>query len=65
MNSIFLILSERLGKAIATVPSSANIRDLCLIISVYILFTLAWGWRSGFLHWQPQSGKIILRVMLS
>ncbi|MEM8674945.1 MAG: CPBP family glutamic-type intramembrane protease [Cyanobacteria bacterium P01_G01_bin.67] len=65
MNSIFLILRERLTQAISTYPSFARGQDLIWVISLYVLFTMTLGWRSGFLRWAPQSQSIIVRVMLT
>lgn len=65
MNSIFLILSERISRAIAISPNYFNPEKSIITISVYILFTLAVGYQTKFLQWQPHWGRIAINVILT
>ena len=61
--TIFLILWHRLNRGFSTFPHSFDTLNLAIAVGLYILFTLAVGWQSGFLTWQPQPRKLILRVL--
>ncbi|MEO1689929.1 MAG: CPBP family glutamic-type intramembrane protease [Cyanobacteria bacterium J06631_6] len=63
MNSIFLILGQRLGRAIATMPDLDH-RNMLLMGLIYIFLTLLLGLTTGFLRWNPiASGRVIFRVV--
>ena len=37
--------------------------NIAIAVILYIVFALWLGWQSGFLNWQPQPAKLVLRVM--
>ena len=61
--SIFLTLWKRLECGFGTFPHDLDSTNLAIAIALYILLALLVGWQSGFLRWQPQSRKLIFKVM--
>ena len=59
MNSIFLILLERLSRAF-TIPDTIDTAKVSIAVGAYVLFSLIFGWRSGFLVWSVRSHKLLI-----
>lgn len=63
MMAIFLILMERLSKAIATSDINYSWKNTMVAIGIYSCFSMALGWKTGFLIWRPQPSLAIIRIM--
>jgi len=61
--SIFLTLSDRLKQGFTTLPIHQGSYSWAVSICAYILFSLVYGWRSGFLEFSRVPKRAILRVM--
>ena len=65
LNSIFLILIERLSRGITTQPDLGD-GSLIIVVIIYSLFSLLWGFASGFLNWNLcKSTKMMVRVTIT
>ena len=63
--TIFLILTERLRQAIALPDLYYSWKTTLLAIGIYSAFSIALGWQTGFIKWQPQPSKIAIRIMIT
>ena len=63
--AIFLILMERLSKAIATFSFYYSWKNIMVAIGIYSCLSIVLGWTTGFLVWRPQSGLAIARIMVT
>ena len=63
MMAIFLILMERLSKAIATSNIYYSWKNTMVAIGIYSCLSMALGCKTGFLIWQPQPSKTLVKII--